>query len=183
MTSSRGNPVPNQFIIEDVVITYHSRTGEILTPPSGDMFQSYNTCIAFKSWGGSVFLDSNAWDYSVTTSKYRNQFLGETKAETQKKIDSGEYILTNLNGWLMKTIQLQHTSFDGKDINLLLSGDVIQLGKHRYRINKADATRLLMFCEEVIKRKPVGDPTYLADVYYDHEGNRVSYNKPELGFE
>ena len=44
-----------------------------------------------------VQLDKQYWDYSVTTGKYRNQFLGETKAETQKKIDSGEYILTDLN--------------------------------------------------------------------------------------
>ena len=43
-----------------------------------------------------VYLD-NAWDYSVTTGKYRNIFLGEKKAETQAKIDSGEYILTDLN--------------------------------------------------------------------------------------
>ena len=35
--------------------------------------------------------------YSKTTSKYRNMFLGETTKETQKKINSGEYILTNLN--------------------------------------------------------------------------------------
>jgi hypothetical protein len=28
----------------------------------------------------------------------RNQFLNETTKETQAKIDSGEYILTNLNG-------------------------------------------------------------------------------------
>jgi hypothetical protein len=37
------------------------------------------------------------WDYSVTTGKYRNIFLEETKKETQKKIDQGIYILTDLN--------------------------------------------------------------------------------------
>ena len=44
-----------------------------------------------------VELDRDKWDYSKTTGKYRNQFLGETKKETQAKIDSGEYILTDLN--------------------------------------------------------------------------------------
>ena len=46
---------------------------------------------------GDIYLDRNYWDYSVTTSKYRNLFLGETKRETEKKIKSGEYILTDLN--------------------------------------------------------------------------------------
>jgi hypothetical protein len=47
--------------------------------------------------GTSTLIDKNKWDYSTTTGKYRNQFLGETKKETQAKIDSGEYILTDLN--------------------------------------------------------------------------------------
>ena len=34
---------------------------------------------------------------SRTTAKYRNQFLDESTKETQAKIDSGEYILTDLN--------------------------------------------------------------------------------------
>ena len=37
------------------------------------------------------------WNYSVTTSKYRNQFLNETTKETQAKINSGEYKLVDLN--------------------------------------------------------------------------------------
>jgi hypothetical protein len=61
------------------------------------MFRSYRSNIAFVAYDGSAFLDERYWDYSVTTGKYRNQFLGETKAETQAKIDSGEYILTDLN--------------------------------------------------------------------------------------
>jgi len=52
----------------------------IIQTDKGLVFQSYNT------------------DYSVTTGKYRNQFLGETKKETEAKIKSGEYILTDLNG-------------------------------------------------------------------------------------
>ena len=44
-----------------------------------------------------MYLDENKWDYSVTTGKYRNIFLNETEKETEAKIKSGEYILSNLN--------------------------------------------------------------------------------------
>jgi hypothetical protein len=37
------------------------------------------------------------WDSSVTTGRYRNQFLGEKLAETRKKIKTGEYTLIDLN--------------------------------------------------------------------------------------
>ena len=46
---------------------------------------------------GKTYLDVNKWDYSKTTGKYRNIFLNETKKDTEKKIKSGEYILTDLN--------------------------------------------------------------------------------------
>ena len=82
MLSARGNKVANQF--------------EIFAD-DGVYFQSYQTMIAFKPYAGPVQLDRDAWDYSVTTGKYRNQFLREKKAETEAKIKSGEYILTDLN--------------------------------------------------------------------------------------
>ncbi len=67
-----------------------------------EWFQSYESIIVKLTYVSAfdlkmVELDCNAWDYSVTTGRYRNQFLGETKKETQAKIDSGEYILTDLN--------------------------------------------------------------------------------------
>jgi len=81
MTSARGNTVPNQFIITD----------------NGDeYFQSYKSIIAKKS-ESKIYLDEYYWDYSTTTGKYRNEFLGEGITETRKKIASGEYVLTNLN--------------------------------------------------------------------------------------
>ena len=93
MTNSNGNKVANQFIITDERDTR--------------FFQSYSSIIAKvpvnskfspdKMYFEPIELDRNKWDYSNTTGKYRNQFLGETKRETQKKIDSGEYILTDLN--------------------------------------------------------------------------------------
>ena len=82
MQSSKGNTVPNQFII-------HTKDGRY--------FQSYQTVIAFiENPTGKVYLD-DGWNYSRTTSKYRNIFLGETTAETERKIASGEYTVTNLN--------------------------------------------------------------------------------------
>jgi len=42
-------------------------------------------------------LDGGTWDYSMTTNRYRNIFLGENKKATEEKIKSGTYKLTNLN--------------------------------------------------------------------------------------
>lgn len=83
MAGRTGRAVANQFIISD--------------NSGGQWFQSYKTMIAVIKLDGTVMLDKNAWDYSTTTGKYRNQFLGETKRETEKKIKSGEYKLVNLN--------------------------------------------------------------------------------------
>jgi len=82
MINNNGNSIANQF--------------EISTD-EGVIFQSYNSIIAKIMNSGQVYLDENYWDYSVTTGKYRNMFLLEKKKETQSKIDSGEYILTDLN--------------------------------------------------------------------------------------
>lgn len=84
MTSNRtGREVPNQFIITD-------------EETSVTWFQSYKTVIAKRSPLGAITLDKN-WDYSKTTGKYRNQFLGETRKETEAKIKYGTYKITNLN--------------------------------------------------------------------------------------
>ena len=94
MTSNKGNKIANQFIMTD------EGRGALGNFTERRTFQSYDSVIAvITQWPDNtkIELDSYYWDYSVTTSKYRNQFLGETKKETQAKIDSGEYILTNLN--------------------------------------------------------------------------------------
>lgn len=86
MTSSNGNKIANQF--------------EIVDDAGNVFFQSYDSVICKKDYSSGelvVYLDERYWDYSVTTGKYRNIFLGETKKETEKKIKSGEYILTDLN--------------------------------------------------------------------------------------
>lgn len=86
--------VKNQFVIIGASPTI-LMDGTKLS--SGDYFQSYESMIVFKQYDGKVFLDKNTWDYSKTTGKYRNLFLGEDKKATERKIKSGEYQLVNLN--------------------------------------------------------------------------------------
>jgi len=85
----RNGAVKNQFLITD-----YNAEGDLI-----EVFQSYDSVIARKVYGknSSITLDERYWDYSTTTGKYRNQFLGEGIEETRKKIASGEYKLTNLN--------------------------------------------------------------------------------------
>lgn len=63
----------------------------------GAFFQSYSSIIV-KIAKGITYLDEYYWDYSRTTSRWRNVFLNETTQETKAKIKSGEYKLINLNG-------------------------------------------------------------------------------------
>ena len=92
MISAKGNKVANQFIITDK--QYNEKEDSWITT---ETFQSYDSTIAVIFSSGVVLLDENTWDYSVTTGKYRNDFLGEGIAETRAKIKSGEYLLTDLN--------------------------------------------------------------------------------------
>jgi hypothetical protein len=84
MVSSSGNKIANQFVI---------------WTDEGKYFQSYNSVIAFIPFDKDekIILDEYYWDYSKTTGKYRNNFLNEYKADTEKNIKSGEYLLSNLN--------------------------------------------------------------------------------------
>lgn len=84
LRSHSGNEVPNQFEIEVGHKIY---------------FQSYDTIIAVHDRRtGKTTLDKYSWDYSVTTGKYRNMWLGDSsKAETERKIKEGVYRLRELN--------------------------------------------------------------------------------------
>jgi len=93
-SNSTGREIPNQFIITD------EGRGALGNFTSRQVFQSHDSIIAIRTeWEDEtkIQLDIHKWDYSTTTDKYRNQFLGEKKADTQCKIDSGEYKLVNLN--------------------------------------------------------------------------------------
>ena len=88
MTSSNGNKVANQF-----VITTEEQGNKV------EYLQSYETIIAKKIYDNfglcvvETYLDKDAYNYSVTTSKYRNLFLGVTSKDFNPK----NYILTILN--------------------------------------------------------------------------------------
>ena len=81
ITSNNGNKIANQFVITD--------------DNGNQFFQSYNSMIVKKYnsyYLKPVELDKKYWNYSNTTDKYRNIFLGETIKDTRAKIKSGEYI-------------------------------------------------------------------------------------------
>ena len=82
-----GNAVPNQFVIN------------VVTKDGGciEYFQSYTSIIAKVDENGQHYLDKRFWDFSNTTGRYRNQYLGETRKETEKHIKDGTYKLVNLN--------------------------------------------------------------------------------------
>ena len=85
ITSNNGNKIANQFEIID------NENNTIY-------FQSYKSIIVKHDMNlNQVYLDSHYWDYSTTTSKYRNIFLGMTTAEVKKRIKEGSIKLTNLN--------------------------------------------------------------------------------------
>lgn len=89
-----GKAIANQFVISE------EGRGALGNFNMRDTFQSYHAIIAVKTvWDDEtrIELDEKYWDYSVTTGKYRNIFLGEGKAETRAKIKKGEYTLANLN--------------------------------------------------------------------------------------
>lgn len=63
-SASSGRKVPNQFIIRDNAT---SRT----------TFQSYNSMIVTIDYQNNTISLGENWDYSMITSKYRNQFFEE----------------------------------------------------------------------------------------------------------
>lgn len=94
VVSPKGNTVANQFVIEE-------KGGIMGNFKSRDTFQSYDSIIAIRTvWDDEtrVELDEKYWNYSRTTLKYLNLFLGtSSKKEIEKGIKEGIYKLTNLN--------------------------------------------------------------------------------------
>jgi hypothetical protein len=104
MISSKGNKIANQFVIEECL--HYSGSGSYTVIRK--TFQSYNSIIARISTDpmgpNFIELDSKYWNYSKTTSKYRSLFLGESTKQTEAKIKSGEYVLTDLNTTKLKEV-------------------------------------------------------------------------------
>lgn len=98
-----GKAVANQFVIKE------KGEGALGNFIKRETFQSYGSiiavvvtwdekdCTGFKTNPMDVVLDEAYWNYSKTTSKYRNIFLGESTLDTATKIKNGEYKLENLN--------------------------------------------------------------------------------------
>lgn len=96
MVSNKGTTVPNQFIIESETNDCYQR-----------IFQSYTTTICKVvnekcpdceyEYKKRILLDRDKWNYSATTAKYRNQFLGMTTKEIKKAIEAGTIELVDLN--------------------------------------------------------------------------------------
>lgn len=85
--SPRTNtPVKNQYRI-----TMESPRGEKI-----EIFQSYKTIIA-RYDSGKLTLDTNAMNYSKTTSKYLYQFTNSSKAQLEERIKEGLVKVRNLN--------------------------------------------------------------------------------------
>lgn len=77
-----GNPIANQFLVKT---------------DDGEYFQSYDTVIGLKRNDGVIVLDTNSWNYSATTARYRREWLCEGINETRSKINAGQYIMADLN--------------------------------------------------------------------------------------
>lgn len=81
MKSNKGRTVPNQYVIR---------------LDNCDVFQSYETVIAIRDYDlDEVYLNKEYYDYSKTTSKYRNKYLELTTKEIEQKIKSKEFVLVN----------------------------------------------------------------------------------------
>ena len=85
MTSNNGNKIANQFIIYD-------------NDNNCTYFQSYDSIIIQKIENECfIYLDEKYWNYSKTTSKYRNKFLNLTTKEIENAIKDNTILLINLN--------------------------------------------------------------------------------------
>lgn len=89
MTSTNGNKVANQFIIDTA-----TKDGSYIT------FQSYEATICkYYIFSNKLILNDNIWDYSNTTRKYFKQFIDEhtpftyeTKKQFEELIKSSDNI-------------------------------------------------------------------------------------------
>ena len=77
-------------------ISQFARNHLVIENEEGRLFQSYDSVIVKIDIKGKVTLGRD-WNYSRTTAKYRNMFLGETTRETAKKLADGVYEMVDLN--------------------------------------------------------------------------------------
>lgn len=69
-----------------------------LSNDNGEKFlQSYNSIIIKIDKTGQIFFDVVFYNYSKTTIKHRNQYLGLTSQEIEQGLRTGLYKFENLN--------------------------------------------------------------------------------------
>jgi len=103
MTSNSGNAVANQFIV-------HGESGVIY-------FQSYNSIIAFVPNDGGKTQIGTDWAYSVTTGKYRNDFLNEDKKDLYTEMSR----LANLFAREFRILRLMGSHRQDKGVGFFLT--------------------------------------------------------------
>lgn len=92
-------PMPNLGILIGTMALQSPNSGKDIPNQvvnlfeEGKVFVSYSSIIAVVRYDDSPIILGNDWDYSPTTSKYRNIFLGNTKSDVIKWLKSGEYVL------------------------------------------------------------------------------------------
>ena len=83
MINSNGNAAANQFILTN---------SKVVT------FMSYKTIIAKREHkSGVITIDSNAMEYSRTTSKFLYLFLGMNRKEIERNVKGGIILVEELN--------------------------------------------------------------------------------------
>ena len=58
----------------------------------GNILKSYDRIIVVKK-GGEIYLNADYYNYSTTTARHRNQFLGVDAKEFNKNLKEGRYKL------------------------------------------------------------------------------------------
>lgn len=81
MQSREGKPWRNQYILK---------------AEEGDYLQSYDSIVALKTTDGRVILHPEYYNYSATTAKVRDAFLGITREQFTQNMKDGKYILQSL---------------------------------------------------------------------------------------
>ena len=93
LINAKGNPANNQFVIEG-----QTKEGNKTTT-----FQSYETTIAMEINDNSNFgvvetvIDTDALNYSKTTSKHLFIFLGLDRREIETRVKKGLILVRDLN--------------------------------------------------------------------------------------
>ena len=141
LLSPHGNYVPNQF----EVYAYNKGAGVY-----GYYFKSYNSIVCFKS---NIIILYDNYDYSMTTSKYLNVFVGMTSKEATKKInDISEKVILLNDNIINNLIEKVKTKF------------IILKQKNYYQYNFNDDYSSLKNNEiKILKYLIVKDKKYIID--------------------